>query len=48
MQELWNTFFYLDIYFVMENEWPSFYNFHFGEKNLALNLKEIKIWHLSW
>ncbi len=41
-------FIYLDIYFVKENEWSGFYNFHFRDKNLALNLEEIKIWHLLW
>ncbi len=32
MPKLRNTFFYLDIYFVKENEWSGFYNFHFGAK----------------
>ncbi len=32
MQKLRNIFFYLDIYFVKENEWSGFYNFHFGAK----------------
>ncbi len=32
MQKLRNTFFYLDIYFVNENELSGFYNFHFGAK----------------
>ncbi len=32
MQKLRNKFFYLDIYFVKENEWSGFYNFNFGAK----------------
>ncbi len=32
MQKLRNTFFYLDIYVVKENEWYGLYNFNFGGK----------------
>ncbi len=48
MQKLRNTFFYLDIYCVKENYWSGFYNCNLRKKNLALNFKEIKIWHLLW
>ncbi len=35
-------FFYLDIYFVKENEWSGFYNFLFGAK-YGFELEKIKI-----
>ncbi len=50
MQKLRNTFFYLDIYFVKENEWSGFYNFHFEQKSgfkLERN-KDCIIIDISW